>query len=72
MKTVLTPLVGNLCFNKTTYFIKQVQQLRINSGNKQNIEHDYEWIYDMFDLSKILEYKYVDKACMIAISQQQL
>jgi len=35
-------------------FIEHVQQLRINSGSKQNIEHEYERIYDMFDLSKIL------------------
>jgi len=46
-------LLGNLVLNKT-YFIKHVQQLRINSGSKQNIEHDYESIYDMFDLSRIL------------------
>ena len=26
----------------------------INSGSKQNIEHDYDQIYDMFDLSRIL------------------
>jgi len=25
-----------------------------NSRRKSNIEHDYNWIYDMFDLSRIL------------------
>jgi len=50
-------MLGNLGFNKTN-FIKHVQQLRINSGSKQNIKHDYERIYDMFDLSKILELGY--------------
>jgi len=45
--------VGNLGLNKTDFTI-HVQQLWINSGSKQNIEHDYDRIYDMLNLSRIL------------------
>jgi len=65
--------VGNLGLNKTD-FIKHVQQLWINIGSKQNIEHDYDRIYDMFDLSRILRIRYkeyLDKAFMAALPQQQ-
>jgi len=67
----LIPLVGNLGLNNKTDFIKHVQQLWINSGSKQNIEHDYERIYDMFGLSRILRIRYkeyLDKALMAALS----
>jgi len=57
MKLLRYHLLENLGLNKTD-FIKHVQQLRINSRSKQNIEHDYERIYDIFDLSKILELEY--------------
>jgi len=59
MKTALIPLVGNLGLNKNR-FIKHVQRLWINSGSKQNVEHDYDRIYDMFDLSRILRIRVLE------------
>jgi len=31
-----------------------VSNNNVINGSKQNIEHDYDWIYDMIDLSRIL------------------
>lgn len=67
MNTTLISLVGDLGLNKID-FIRHVQQLWINDGNKHNIEHDHDRIYYLSSILRIRVLGVLDEALMAALS----